>query len=82
MSCKQRNMDLILSMIHRLICILDSPGKRVSTEVCDLQGSAELNALGDLRNVFRRKEKVEEAVSSTDTWMEAYFTKTIILSSL
>lgn len=34
------------------------PGQGVSTEVCDLQGPAKLNALRDLRNVCRRKEEV------------------------
>jgi len=36
------------------------PGQGVSTEVCDLQGLAKLNALWDFGDFCRRKEEVWE----------------------
>lgn len=47
---------------------LHLPWEGVSTEVSDLQGPAELDALGDLWNVCRRQEEVgETGVSTADT---------------
>lgn len=45
----EQTSDFLTVMINRL------PGQGVSTEVCNLQSPAELNALRDLRNVCRRK---------------------------
>ena len=48
----EQTSDFLTLMINRL------PGQGVSTEVCNLQSPAELNALRDLRNVCRRKWEV------------------------
>lgn len=61
------------------------PGQGVSTEVCNLQGPAKLNALGDLRNVCRRKkEDKSQHYGHTELrggW-GSYSMKQIILSCL
>lgn len=44
-------------MMSRVMDPIRLPGEGVSTEVCNLQGPAKLNALGDLRNVCSRKKE-------------------------